>query len=49
MEGVRMVSVRISCECLEKDLGDVRDFINRELFLFCEREHIRICSSAGMR
>ena len=49
MEGVRMVSVRISCECLEKDLGDVRDFINRELFLFCEREHIRICSYAGMR
>ena len=38
----KTVSMRIRCECKERDYDDVRDFINRELYLFCERENIEI-------
>ena len=39
----KRVSIRISCECMEKDNDAARNFINREIFLFCEREGITLC------
>ena len=38
----KTISMRIRCECKERDYDDVRDFINRELYLYCERENIEI-------
>ena len=38
----KTISMRILCECKERDYDDVRDFINRELYLYCERENIEI-------
>ena len=38
----KTVSLRFSCTCKERDYDDVKDFINRELYLFCERENIEI-------
>ena len=34
------ITLRIMFECAERDRDEVRDFINREIFLFCEREGI---------
>ena len=38
----KTVSVRIRCECREMDWEDVRDYITREIYLLCEREHIEL-------
>ncbi len=31
-----------SANCKERDYDDVRDFINRELYLYCEKQNIEI-------
>ena len=36
------VEIRFKCECKEGDFDTVRDFVNREIYLFCERENIEI-------
>lgn len=41
-ERAKNVSIRFRCECREGDFDAVRDFVNRELYLFCERENIEI-------
>lgn len=38
----KIVSIRFRCECRESDFDAVRDFVNREIYLFCERENIEI-------
>jgi len=38
----KTVSIRFRCECRESDFDEVRDFVNREIYLFCERENIEI-------
>ena len=38
----KCVSVKIKWTCQEGDQEDMRDFINREVYLLCEREHIEI-------
>ena len=38
----KSISLRFRCECREGDYDDVRDFVNREIYLFCERENIEI-------
>ena len=38
----KVISMRIRCECKERDYDDVRDFINRELYLYCEKQNIEI-------
>ena len=41
-ESARCVSVRIKWVCREGDQETVRDFITREIYLLCEREHIEV-------
>ncbi|MBR4501229.1 MAG: mechanosensitive ion channel [Clostridia bacterium] len=38
----KIVSVRVKCSCRELDYEDVRNFINREVYLFCERANIEV-------
>ena len=38
----KTITVRVSYECREKDSDAVKDFVNRELYLLCERENIQI-------
>ena len=38
----KVISMRIRCECKERDYDAVRDFINRELYLYCEKQNIEI-------
>ena len=38
----KSVVIRVKCGCREQDLNSVRDFINREVYLFCERENIEV-------
>lgn len=40
--GTRTVSLRILCKCRERDQTAVKNFINREICLLCEREKIEI-------
>ena len=38
----KVVVLRVRCECREKNTESVRDFVNREVFLYCEQENIEI-------
>ena len=38
----KKTTVRVTCECRERDLDAVRDYLSRELYLLCERENIEI-------
>lgn len=38
----KVVVIRVKCECREKYTDSVRDFVNREVFLYCEQENIEI-------
>ncbi len=41
-ERSRKITARIRCECRERDLDEARDFLNREVYLLCERENIEL-------
>ncbi len=38
----KSVVIRVRCGCREQDHEAVHDFINREVYLFCERENIEV-------
>ena len=38
----KSVAIRIRCDCKEQDYEAVRDFVNREVYLFCEQENMEV-------
>ena len=38
----RSISIRIKCNCRERDRDDIEDYIKREIYLLCERENLKL-------
>ena len=38
----RTIALRIKCECRERDYEEVRDYVNRQIYLLCERENLEL-------